>query len=308
MHGKWYQLVSEYKGIPYFSIDMACGIQEEMAPHRQEYLENQCFDAIEWMEEVTSRKFDDEKFIKAVYTDSENMSLWSKICELNKNIPAPLEEKTMYSLYVLNALDRTSEAVTEFYRELLDEVKYRVENQIAAVPTERFRFISDSQPPWSFLKIFRYLKSYGGVSVGSFYTFCLMSAWDVIDGHLVAPPSLREEGKELKTREEAVKTMVEIYTTRRPIHDNFTLAWPKSACMLSMVKDWRCDGAIMHFNRGCEGTSLGNAENRLALLKEGIPVVVYEGNMGDEREFDAADAMNRVDAFLESLGAKKLLD
>jgi len=304
MHSKWYQLVSEHEGIPFFSIDLAMGLQEDMLAHRQEFVENQCYDAIEWLEKTTGRKYDDENFIKAVYSDHENMCLWAKICELNKNIPAPLDEKSMYALYVFNALDRPSEEVTAFYHELLDEVKYRVENQIAAVPNERIRLIHDSQPPWSFLKIFRYLETYGAVSVGSFYTNCLMSSWDFKDGHLVVPKSLREQGRVLKTREDAVKAMVEVYTTIRPIHDNFVLAWPKSAYMLSLVRDWHCDGVIMHFNRGCEGTSLGCAENRLALLKEGIPVCVYEGNMGDDREFDGSETMNRIQAFMESFGIK----
>lgn len=41
---------------------------------------------------------------------------------------------------------------------------------------------------------------------------------------------------------------------------------------------------IPHYNRGCEGLSVGIAENRLGLLERGRKVMTYEGNMGDERE------------------------
>lgn len=34
--------------------------------------------------------------------------------------------------------------------------------------------------------------------------------------------------------------------------------------------------------------------------------MTYEGNMGDEREFDEQAVTNRMDIFLESLGLKKL--
>jgi benzoyl-CoA reductase subunit B len=62
----------------------------------------------------------------------------------------------------------------------------------------------------------------------------------------------------------------------------------------------------LHYNRGCEGLSLGIAENRLAILEAGFPVLIFEGNMGDEREFDEARTMARMDSFMESLSVPKL--
>jgi benzoyl-CoA reductase subunit B len=66
------------------------------------------------------------------------------------------------------------------------------------------------------------------------------------------------------------------------------------------------DGVLLHFNRGCEGLSLGIAENRLALQKAGIPVTPFEGNMGDWREFDKTRTLARVDAFMESLRVPRI--
>jgi benzoyl-CoA reductase subunit B len=62
---------------------------------------------------------------------------------------------------------------------------------------------------------------------------------------------------------------------------------------------------IIHYNRGCEGLFIGIAENRLGLLKRGNKAMTYEGNMGDEREFDEAAVENRIGIFLESLGLKR---
>ena len=55
----------------------------------------------------------------------------------------------------------------------------------------------------------------------------------------------------------------------------------------------------------CEGLSVGIAENRLGLLDRGNKVMTYEGNMGDEREFDLGAVQMRFDIFLESLGLQK---
>ena len=46
------------------------------------------------------------------------------------------------------------------------------------------------------------------------------------------------------------------------------------------------------------------AENRSGLLKRGFNVMTFEGNLGDEREFDEKATENRI--FLESLGLKNL--
>ena len=150
---------------------------------------------------------------------------------LNKAVPAPLDEKSMYSLYVFGTLMKANRKVVDFYKELRDEVKDRVARGIAAVGNEQCRLMSDTQPPWAFLKVFRYLERYGAVSVGSLYTFGLEGIWEV-----------KEDG-----------------------------SWgPRTTPM------------------------------------EGFPVMTFEGNMGDEREFDEVSTMARIDTFMESMGVKKL--
>ena len=71
-----------------------------------------------------------------------------------------------------------------------------------------------------------------------------------------------------------------------------------------LFRSWKVDGVMLHYNRGCEGLTVGIAENRLALLDAGYPVMTFEGNMGDEREFDEARTMARIDTFMETLGIK----
>jgi benzoyl-CoA reductase subunit B len=46
-------------------------------------------------------------------------------------------------------------------------------------------------------------------------------------------------------------------------------------------------------------------ENRLGIAKAGVPIMTFEGNMGDEREFDEVRTTARVDAFMEQLGLRK---
>ncbi|MDE3077519.1 MAG: 2-hydroxyacyl-CoA dehydratase, partial [Chloroflexota bacterium] len=208
--------------------------------------------------------------------------------------------------YVLATLSKHSKEVADFYEELRDEVKDRVARGIAAVPTERCRIMTDTQPPWGFLSLYRYLESYGCVSVGSLYVFGLEGNFEVQpDGTWGPRKTPQQKGITLKDRDHALRVYAD-WNLSRPEWQQFYGSEYKTEMMLRMVKDWKLNGAILHYNRGCEGLSVGIAENRLGLIKAGVPVMTYEGNMADEREFDEARTYARVDAFMETLGLERL--
>jgi benzoyl-CoA reductase subunit B len=306
-HAKWYQIVSELEnGVPMFCTDVGVGPYTEITDNRVKYVVDQLKDGIDWMQKVTKRDYDDELLIKAVYNHCRSTSKWAEICALNKTIPAPLDEKSMYSLYVLGTIHKASQAVADFYeKSLLPEVQDRVKRGIAAIPNEQCRVMSDTQPPWGFLKVFRYLEQYGCVSIGSLYTFGLVGMWEEKeDGSWGAKATPQEQGIEFSSRDDALDYYVR-WELNKPEWQHFYSPHLKSEMMIRIAKEWKLNGIMLHYNRGCEGLSLGIAENRLALLKAGFPVMTFEGNMGDEREFDEARTTARMDAFMETLGIKK---
>jgi benzoyl-CoA reductase subunit B len=292
-HAKWYQVVSDLEGgIPQFCIDVAVGPYKDVAPHKVDYLVNQMLDGIEWLEKTTGRKYNDALLIEAVKNEFRTTSTWAEICALNKNIPAPLDEKSMYSLYVMGTLNKHDRDVADFYEELRDEVQERIDQGIAAIPNERCRLMSDTQPPWGFLSIFR-------------YTFGLIGIWeDKPDGSWGPRTTPMQQGIEIKDREQALRLYAD-WTLSKPEWQHFYSPHLKTEMMVRIAKEWHLNGILLHYNRGCEGLSVGIAENRLGLIEAGFPVMAFEGNMGDEREFDEARVKFRFDAFMETLGLKK---
>ena len=305
-HAKWYQAASKLEhDTPTFFIDVSVGAYKDLTTERLDYVTNQGLEACEWLEKTTGRKFNDELFIEAVKNEMRSTSLWAAICAENKAKPAPLDEKTMYSLYVLATLSKSSKWCADFYQECLDEVKDRVARGIAAVPNERCRVMSDTQPPWGFLKVFRYLEEYGAVSIGSLYTFGLEGIWETKPDGTWGPRTLRwEKGIEMNTREQAMRLYCD-WNLSKPQWQHFYDPRIKTEMMKTIVKEWGVDGVMLHLNRGCEGLSIGIMENRLGLAASGVPVMTFEGNMGDEREFDLGRTQNRVDSFMETLGLKR---
>jgi benzoyl-CoA reductase subunit B len=74
-----------------------------------------------------------------------------------------------------------------------------------------------------------------------------------------------------------------------------------------IAKQWKIDAASIHLNRGCEGTAQHQMEIKNALAKMELPVMTFEGNMADEREFDEARTARMIGLFVtETLGLKKV--
>ena len=315
-HAKWYQVVRHLEGdIPMFCVDVATGPAIEAngddfryAPipqHAVDYVVGQCLDAIDWMQKVTGRRYQDELLRKAIFNHFRATSAWARVCELQRAIPAPLDEKSMYSLYVHGTLGKASQWCADFYEELLGEVKDRVERGIAAVPNERVRVMSDTQPPWAFLKVFRYLEEFGCVSIGSLYTFGLIGQWEIKPDGSWGARTIPSSLDSIPATREAMLAEYVRYELNKPEWQHFYHPKLKSAMMTKIARDWGLNGVMLHYNRGCEGLTMGIAENRLALQKAGFPVMIFEGNMGDEREFDEPRTQARIDAFMETLGLKR---
>ena len=307
-HAKWYQYAGELEGgVPFTAVDMGPRVGFSINEAAIDYLADQLSESIEYIEKATGREFDDELFIEAANNELDSLSRWAEIYTYNQAIPAPLDEKSMFSLYVFGIMCPHWQESREFYRELRDEVKDRVDRGIAAVATERYRLATDSQPPWGFLSVFRYLESYGVVSVGSLYSWGLVGLWDRdVDGRFIPMKTLEERGITPKNRREALR----MYAGEKMRGYTLMLQWSschiKSDYFLQFVREWNVEGVMVHLNRGCEGAALGQMENRIALMDAGIPVVTYEGNMADNRDFDYARSIAKIEAFLDSQGLKKL--
>ena len=311
-HAKWLQVADELEGgkIPYFCFDVGVGPYDKIGERHIDYLVEQLYDGIEFMEKATGRKLDDEKLIQNIYNTYDSACYWAKTCELNQAVPAPLDEKTMFSLYVLGTLQKSNKEIASFYKnELYPEVKDRVANQIAAVGDEQCRILGDSQPPWGFLQVFRYLEKYGVVSIASLYTFSLIGWWKLNEeGDLVPYPTLEEQGITIRDRDHALGLLAEGELRGKMMWAPFYGAKYKNDLVTKIARQWKCDAAIIHLNRGCEGTAQHQMEMKIALQNMGLPTLTFEGNMADEREFDEGRTQRLIDLFItETLGLKKVV-
>jgi benzoyl-CoA reductase subunit B len=164
-------------------------------------------------------------------------------------------------------MEKSNDDFADFYeKDLYPEVKDRVVNKIAAVADERCRIMGDSQPPWGFLNVYRYLEKYGVVSVANLYTFSLTGWWKVDKKGLLVPyPTLQEQGITIKDRDHALWLLAEGELRGKLEWAQFYGASYKNDLVTRIAKQWKIDAAIIHLNRGCEGTAQHQMETKNAL-------------------------------------------
>lgn len=299
--GKASQFISEYYNIPYFVLDIPPIINETT----REYLLTQMLDAIEWMEKVSGGKYEDERLIKAVYNETDSMTLWAQICQLNQAIPAPVDLRHLASLIMPLWTSKHKQETVEYLQLVLDEVEERVKNHISARGFERLRLIHWGQWPWYFPRLLRIPEKYGALFIGSNASFGVYAAFSLTgDGSWVVVKSLKEQGIVLRTREEALNVLIDFYVNNPTMQALFPfLADPKG--QVKLMEQWYGQAAVFNLAYDCKGMTSGQLEARLALQEEGLPTLLYEVSSCDPRDFDEVQVTDRLDSFLESIGLSK---
>ena len=302
--GKTGQLAGDILGVPYFVIDFPHSGSQQA----RQYLLDQMQEAISWMEKVTGREYNDELLIQAMKNEWRSMTLWAEVCMQVQHVPAPIDWRHLWSLRLPLVTMRHTEEVVDYVQMVLDEVKDRAKQGISARGFERARFTSEGLPPFFYPQILHHPEKYGAIYVIGGFGVTEWGAWDMAkDGTWTPAKPHWERGIEVRTREGALRTLVDLYVD----HTNFQRTWtlqfrPQEA--VKRTQDWHCAGAVAINDLGCKGAQVGVGEILNALGDAGIPTVVFDSSQTNPRDFDLAQVTDRVDTFFENLGLTRLED
>ncbi len=303
---KGFQIVAEYLGVPFHCVDFPVGPGTgERLERKVDYVTAQYLRAIEWMEGVTGRKWEYDGFLVALQNEITSRTLWAQIVDLNTAVPAPLDQKSMYALFVVTTMMPWKQESVDFHRALLDEVRYRVEHGIAALGTERFRLVHEALPPWHYLKLFRTLEAYGAACVGSHHCILIPGDFREVGDDLVPAQPPDELFTGFGNVEEALRFYVRWYL-ESPMDTFYLSAQRRSELVVKIARKWKADGAILPVNRGCTFGGMGLLETKLAPQEAGIPAVDYEANLSDAMDFDPVRVLDIMESFLEGQGLAQL--
>jgi benzoyl-CoA reductase subunit B len=259
------------------------------------------------IERVFGREFDDEKLIAAIGLRPQIEVYALEITQLMTNIPSPIGQKDLNSFYTVGMLTKVDpEETLDFWKSLRDEIKWRVDNKIAAVGTERYRWMEAHPSPWHYLKYYRYMEKYGAVCIGSQYTHMMAGTLELKkDGSLgqVDGPSLPKD-RPVRTREDALRaTMLQARIPCGFKADEYF----RPTAITDFAKGFHVNGAIMPLWRGGVGCTLTRKEQALRLNKIGVNTLHYEGSQpGDRTDMDEHGFLDQLDAWMENQGLRIL--
>jgi benzoyl-CoA reductase subunit B len=310
-HTKRGQQCMDLSPIPRWGDDWCMYLGERDPEREKEMIEHRVYNVLQLIndiERIYGIEFDDEAFVAEVKGHRIMSQYGLRVSQLMQNIPAPISQKELYSYYTLGGLTKVApEELEDILKSFVDELEWRVQNHIAAVPNERYRWMEAHPSPWHYLKYYRYMEQYGAVCIGSQYSHMMAGALDLKpDGTLGQRERVPiPEGQEIRTREDAIRAAVTEARGHRFKDDEFF----RLDAITDFAKAFKVDGAIMPLWRCGVGCTLTRKEQGLRLSQMGVRVLHYEGSQpGDRTDLDEHRFLDMLDTWMESQGLRKIVD
>ena len=277
---KWYEVIARYYKVPLFILDTPF-IHGEMKPAAQQYVMRQIEEYITFLEAQCGRKMDYDRMTEVGRLAVQGLRLWQAVLDTAAHKPSPITAFDLFFHLGLIVTLRGTQVTVDYYQELLDEMNERIAKNIAMVPGEKYRLLWDNLPVWFRTRwLSDKFASYKACLVADTYT----SAWSG-----VLP--LIDEDRFLETMSLSYSSVY--------INMSHDMMIDK---LREMIRKYDAHGLVMHSNRSCKPYSLGQYDlQKMVMDQLGIPTLIIEADMVDERHFSESQIETRIDAFMETL-------
>ena len=298
---KWFQsIATRFFNVPVYSSDPLAPPWDIdphdpcIAKHYLTLLRADLAGQIEFLEKQTGKKLDINHLREIMTLSHEALSYWRDTLALRKAVPSPMGSTDYFHAIIPQMYLVGDQEAVDFYREMYEEVKNRVDRKVGIVEEEKFRLIWFGLPPWFNMGIFNYLESLGAVfayestyNVGDYFEVDLTDPLEAL--------VQRNWQRALKMHDYGAETMPELCNPA--VFGGFS----GSSLLDELVEEYSLDGALMHLTRSCRAVSFGEVHTKNRLAKLGVPSLIFESDMADPRLWSDAQIKNRLHAFLETM-------
>jgi benzoyl-CoA reductase/2-hydroxyglutaryl-CoA dehydratase subunit BcrC/BadD/HgdB len=277
---KWYEVQARYFNVPLFILDTPF-IHTQYTREAHAYVRAQLDEYISFLETHCGKSFEHDRLAEVGRLSMKGQRLWQQVLDTTVNRPAPMSAFDAFFHLSLIVTLRGTQTVVDYYTELLEEMRKRVSEGIAAVPDEQVRLLWDNLPVWYRTRwLSEKFASHGACLVADTYTSSWCRSLQYLDEN------------------DFLGSMAEGYSR---VYIN--IGTDQMADMVvKMVDKYSADGLVSHSNRSCKPYSLGQYDiQRIVQEKSGIPSMVIEADMTDTRKFSESQIETRIDAFMEML-------
>jgi benzoyl-CoA reductase/2-hydroxyglutaryl-CoA dehydratase subunit BcrC/BadD/HgdB len=276
----WWRAIEKLYNIPTFVIDAPL-VKFESEGYHLDYMESELKRMINFVEEKTGKKIDEEKFHEIVKISNEGKRLWAEILELRANVPCPMNAGDIFThMFPMVALRGTPQYV-EHLKFLRDELYERIQNKDFPVSDERVRLLWDNLPIWFDLRLFDELEQYGIIFVIDTYT----QAWGPrFMGIVDESNPIRSFGYYLGSG------FLNVQIERR------------YKLMEELIKQYKVDGVVFHSDRSCKPYSLVQPElSKLIREKLNVPTLIIESDHNDQSGYNRNSVIERMKDFAQMI-------
>jgi benzoyl-CoA reductase/2-hydroxyglutaryl-CoA dehydratase subunit BcrC/BadD/HgdB len=277
---KWFEEAGRLYGVPYFLLDSPF-LEGPPTTLIRRYVVEQLKEMIDFLEVYTGRHFDFDRLGEVLFLANEACRLWNEILDTAALSPAPFGFfDACFHMAPIVTL-RGTQAAVDYYRELKKELEERLEKKIYAVPGERFKLYWDHIPVWPRLRWFSDLFAGAGALVAvSQYTHSWAYRFDL---------------------ERPLESLAENYTEAF-VNRGFEV---RVQLKMDLMKKYGVDGFVLFSNRSCKPTSFGLYDKRKIITERtGLPGIVFEADMADQRYFTEEQIRVRFEAFFDQLAER----
>jgi benzoyl-CoA reductase/2-hydroxyglutaryl-CoA dehydratase subunit BcrC/BadD/HgdB len=280
-HLKWFQIASRLYKAPLFLLDVPYntggGDSDHLDKSHIEYYGSQLEELFAFLEKQTGTKYDVYKLRETLAVSNWTSKLWMEIQNYRKTVPCPMDARDAFSAVFFMLCMPGSQLAVDFYTQLRDELKQRVQDGIGVIENEQFRLVWDNLPLWFNLKIFDYLNSLGAVVVAEVFSHTWTGSLD--------------QSKPLESLARKYLPNMANSSVQRRVD-----------IILNLVKDFRANGVVLPLNWGCRMMSLGETIVRDDVYRKlGVKSLIIDVDSSDWRVAGEAEVKERLGTFVETL-------
>ena len=277
---KWYENLAKELNIPMILIDIPFNPDYDVPEYMTEYIRDQFRDAIHQLEELTGNKWSEEKYQQVKEYSGRSSRAWLEATAQAKYVPSPFNGFDLLNHMAVMVTARGKKEAAEAMELLLKEYKENHEKGTSTFRAEeQYRIMFEGIACWPWLRVTSTgLKSRGINMVTTIYADAFGFIYDTFDemcnAYVTVPNCMNLE----KSRDKRVK----------------------------LCRDNHVQGLLVHTNRSCKLWSGFMQEMSRQIGAEcGIPVVAFDGDQADPRNFSEAQYDTRVQGLMEIMEANK---
>jgi benzoyl-CoA reductase/2-hydroxyglutaryl-CoA dehydratase subunit BcrC/BadD/HgdB len=277
---KWYENLSKELNIPMIYIDVPMSRDRDISPEAVAYVKGQFLHGIRQMEQISGKKWDEEKFKEVMKISNRSSRAWRKATSLSAHIPSPFNGFDLMNHMAVIVCERGTEAAADAFETLAREYEENIKTGKSTYRgEEKYRIMWEGIACWPWLKV-----TSGGLKNRNI--------------NMVATVYADTFGVFYDDFDELCRGYCRVVNCQ-----SFEYARDNR---IDILKTNKCDGLLIHNNRSCKPWSVFMPElGRQIAEKCDIPVVSFDGDQCDPRNFSEAQYETRVQGLMEIMESGK---